>query len=411
MKKTTESSIQYNSSDDSFGEDLSFEEESDMGIGTGIISDMKSKKDQYIAIKNKIYKIKKDIEKNTNSHNNKRSMWTSVYYTFFSNNIADSITLSELNLRCSLLSKCDETEKKSNRGAFNINVNVNGSANANGNVSEQQFPSHANLKEYIDKISSKRRENLFKKLFKRKIQGRNFKTSSHAKPKVSLMLQPAMKDSLKSVIGDGSVIPESQREGNLMTIIKREIKGGGGLGIKNNNSNSHINGSNFKKSAERERSNVTGKNFSLTKSLQLSKSPIAIRRSSNILKAYDIKESPEFLLSLSINRKSENKRKRRFDNRKDAGVPPVDVENIHNILSNKHSFQIELVKISEVKKNCPLNNLRHLLEFHDMEKVFEYNKSSVFKLKSEKTDTFSTKANILCNNILGKIDETNKIEL
>ena len=79
-------------------------------------------------------------------------MWKSVYYTFFNNQKANSITLSELELRCKFLFNMDKYDNL-NKG----NVGVG-----------SKIPPFTNAENFIKTYSQKKEDNLLVKIFKKK---------------------------------------------------------------------------------------------------------------------------------------------------------------------------------------------------------------------------------------------------
>ena len=135
-----------NSSSDSNGEDSSFEDPDEITYKAPSIEDIKFKYKRFTNYQTTIKNRKKELEKDKTS-----TMWNSVYYTFFNNNYkSNSITLSELELRCKFLFNMDKYEKMNNKNYY------------------KKTEPLTDLEKFIKDYSQKREDNLLIKIFKKK---------------------------------------------------------------------------------------------------------------------------------------------------------------------------------------------------------------------------------------------------
>lgn len=136
-----------NSSSDSNGEDSSFEDPDEFTFVPPSIDDIKFKHQRFSNYQTKIINRKKELEDDKTG-----TMWKSLYYTFFNNQKANSITLSELALRCKFLFNMDKYD--------NLNKGKNGI--------DSKIPPFTNAEKFIKNYSQKKEDNLLVKIFKKK---------------------------------------------------------------------------------------------------------------------------------------------------------------------------------------------------------------------------------------------------
>lgn len=453
MKRLNEVKSQ-NSSIDSIGEDLSFEDNEKPKSNTPAwqseefidYKTLKNKRDLYLTGKSSI--TKKKLNENTEELENPG--WSSVFATFFHNRKKDNISLNELDLRCKYSTKCDEIEKQMRKGK-------KGSANNSQIV--QSFPPHANLKEFIDKLSV--------------ITDTSMKISNRKSMELLMAKQSMRLASRKSVNKLGMKKNEDKDQ------IRRPDK----LPINRSSTNANINmnmmpfmnrasvpkkfsnDADFKLSSRHEdsklRNSKTSAELTMTPPEMVKPEPnfnsegnnnraIIPRRTSNLLDLYDIKDAPVMLKSVfNLNKKSKKVKESppkkvsiilsdpiNNPSGKNILASPLksmkhtshnskfDEETFNHILANKNSFNVELErystilnkKVTSIKGNTLIEH-KHLLDFKDSELYFEVvsvkNGSMLKRYKDEsaKIDKISKLVEKFERNIFCKFDPTKKIEV
>jgi hypothetical protein len=447
MKRTNEVKSQ-NSSIDSIGEDLSFDEnEKPKGRMAAWQADeyidyktLKNKRDLYLTGKSSI--IKKKLNESTEELENPG--WSSIFATFFNNRKKDNISLNELDLRCKYSSKCDEIEKQMRKGKKGSVMN---------SLTMQSFPPHANLKEFIDKISIITADSTVKLSNRKSMELLMAKQSMRlASRKNPNMLMPK-KSVDKDVNKRPEKIPAIRSNTSMIPFMNRAI-----ANKKFNNE------ADYKFSSRHEDSKL--RNSKTTNEITMTPPEITKpennfntennnramipRRTSNLLDLYDIKDAPVMLKSIlnkNLKQAKKTKVKKESPPKKnsvilnDASTKSVvtspiktfkissnaskfDEETFNHILANKNSFNVELErystilnkKVSTIKGNS-LIEYKHLLDFKDSELYFEVvsvkNGSMLKRYKDEsaKIDKISKLVEKFERNICCKFDPTKKIEI
>ena len=139
-----------NSSSDSNGEDSSFEDPDGEFYSPPSIEDIKFKHMRYSNYRQKRVLRQKELDDDKSS-----SMWKSLYYTFFNNQKDNTITLSELELRCKFLFNMDDLQAKQNPNSVSNNKN-------------KGITPLTNVEKFIKHFSEHKEDNLLIKIFRKK---------------------------------------------------------------------------------------------------------------------------------------------------------------------------------------------------------------------------------------------------
>lgn len=131
-----------NSSSDSIGEDDSFDDFNSEKKDFPSIEDIKFKHKRYENFRRKIIIKKKELEDDKTG-----TMWKSLYYTFFNNQVKNSITINELELRCKFLFNMDK-----------IN-------NLNDEIKKKNIETLTNLEPFIQYYKKKKDDNFLINIF------------------------------------------------------------------------------------------------------------------------------------------------------------------------------------------------------------------------------------------------------
>lgn len=440
MKKVYDYSRSNNSSADSIGEDLSFDDSDCLNGSENFnstynanasvdLKTLKNKKDLYVSKKSSINKKKKQLE-----NDKKFSRWTSVYYTFFNNNMNNNITLNELDLRCKFCFKCDETEKQSKRSMSENKLIREGLS-----IHENQVTSLADLKGFIDKYSSKRRENFFSKIFKRKRNNNKLsKTQITRDFNLFKTHNPVPKNSTEKFFIDSNGRPLSFNtmtppDNNFVSLLKKEIEK---TQIQENariiktlqqKTEFENNAKSIEASSRKNIENKESINNNFTPN-PINPPKVFSQKRLSILSSYEIKDAENILNSFNNRPKSSNndnkpinlkiKQIKSSKNNK-QNKAPIDLENFNNVISNKHSFIVELDRYSAIlkKKKNSLRQFEHLIDYRDAEDYFDQIASKnhtllrKFGSELEKVDTTSRRVQAFTTNILEKLDSAKKVEI
>jgi hypothetical protein len=319
-----------NSSMDSAGEDLSFDDSDILNKNLQWpenekyldYDSLKIKGDQFTQLKNSI-KTKTQIETKQNSN------WNAIYYTFFNHKNSENISLSELELRLKYPAKRDEFEKKHRKKHKSVNTN--------------RFSTHSDLKAFINKFSYKKEPEKAKIIQARK--SKKISMSNNRSGSAKLMR--------KQTTIQGSIPPmrlgrSTQSHDKLRERLKSTLN--------------EIN-----KNFEREQQTTNG-NVNENKFIE--------KKTSSLLEVYDIKDAQAVVKSMI--KQNVNKKDKKGAIKKAVTRPKLDNDNINFILANKYSFNVELDRYSSIlRKKANSNSIhslldvKHLVDFKDYENYFE----------------------------------------
>ena len=146
-----------NSSSDSVGLDDSIDDLNSDKNDFPSIEDVQFKFKRYEDFRRKIYIKKKELEDDKTG-----TMWKSLYYTFFNNQVKNSITINELELRCKFLFNMDKINKLDDE------------------IKKKKIETLTNIEPFIQYYNLKRDDNLLINIFsknkmkkKKKIKKKN----------------------------------------------------------------------------------------------------------------------------------------------------------------------------------------------------------------------------------------------
>ncbi len=154
-----------NSSSDSIGLDDSIDDLNSDKNDFPSIEDVQFKFKRYENFRRKIYIKKKELEDDKTG-----TMWKSLYYTFFNNQVKNSITINELELRCKFLFNMDKINKLDDE------------------IKKKKIETLTNIEPFIQYYNLKRDDNLLINIFskttneedeekqKEKLNNTNYKT-------------------------------------------------------------------------------------------------------------------------------------------------------------------------------------------------------------------------------------------
>ena len=131
-----------NSSSDSNGLDDSIDDLNSEKNDFPSIEDVQFKFKRYENFRRKIYVKKKELEDDKTG-----TMWKSLYYTFFNNQVKNSITINELELRCKFLFNMDKINKLDDE------------------IKKKKIETLTNIEPFIQHYNLKREDNLLINIF------------------------------------------------------------------------------------------------------------------------------------------------------------------------------------------------------------------------------------------------------
>ena len=131
-----------NSSSDSIGLDDSIDDLNSEKNDFPSIEDVQFKFKRYVNFRRKIYVKKKELEDDKTG-----TMWKSLYYTFFNNQVKNSITINELELRCKFLFNMDKINKLDDE------------------IKKKKIETLTNIEPFIQHYNLKRDDNLLINIF------------------------------------------------------------------------------------------------------------------------------------------------------------------------------------------------------------------------------------------------------
>ena len=134
-----------NSSSDSVGLDDSIDDLNSDKNDFPSIEDVQFKNKRYEDFRRKIYIKKKELEDDKTG-----TMWKSLYYTFFNNQVKNSITINELELRCKFLFNMDKINKLDDE------------------IKKKKIETLTNIEPFIQHYNLKRDDNLLINIFSKK---------------------------------------------------------------------------------------------------------------------------------------------------------------------------------------------------------------------------------------------------
>ena len=318
-----------NSSSDSNGEDSSFEDPDEFTYVPPSIDDIKFKHQRFSNYQTKTINRKKELEDDKTG-----TMWKSVYYTFFNNQKANSITLSELELRCKFLFNMDKYDNL-NKG----NVGVG-----------SKIPPFTNAENFIKTYSQKKEDNLLVKIFKKK--------KNHSSPHSSTKNMQKQKERI--------------------------------------NYKSPITTNNYTFSANKENDK---KRYS--KSIQNT----TIRpKMPTLLELYDLFDSNDLVEAIKKEQKGY------IDNNNNFML-----DNLSNIIENKHTFMNEVNKIDEIFEEniSSKNKVKNIINVTSTNNYFSnltgIDMNKKFENELEPQNNMSRQVNSLYNKLLTKLNPLHKI--
>lgn len=352
MKKQNEAK-NNESSDDSSGEDYSYDEERNDSPEPNRL-DCDSLKNKYNAYK---YSKTKYLSKPN---------WNTIYNCFFlgNSNKIEKTSLSELEMRCKLLYKIDEYEKK--------NKNIN-------HTLKNDLSSHSNIIKIIDKYSKQIVYDKPSKHPNKNQTSKNFINEDHIQnnaPKIERMIS-IVKGFRRSI----SANPYFTKPKSIIAKFS-------------------------KLDDEKESKNYSDAEIEMDFSKKKSH-----KRNMSLLELYNIKDTP--YITPQTNRKGKEKKISQF----------LDDENYNNLLNNKNAYKVEIdnykscfSKTNKVYNGNNLNEFEHLINFLPAENYFEgqrlkrnkNNSSLKFNGNIEQLDVFAKKINRLHNKYIDKLDSNKK---
>jgi hypothetical protein len=371
-----------NSSSDSNGEDSSFEDPDGEFYSPPSIEDIKFKHMRYSNYRQKRVLRQKELDDDKSS-----SMWKSLYYTFFNNQKDNTITLSELELRCKFLFNMDDLQAKQNPNSVSNNKN-------------KGITPLTNVEKFIKHFSEHKEDNLLIKIFRKKKNQQDI-------PKLS---------QIKSVTGTQSTIL-SGRSQSFHCAPQNKFKAGRTRSThhktirfqrSNPKSIAHVNGNAANSNNNNDmNSSKMRSSFGNTINSKSTPPPAKLRQPlPTLLEMYDLKDSNE-LIEILKEKQYEYKTKGNS----------IKLENLNNIIENKHTFINEIEKINEIFEGNEKSKykLRNFLDVTASKSFFDEHADvdliHKYQNELEPQHNMSRQINNLHNKLLSKLNPLHKVNI
>lgn len=191
---------------------------------------------------------------------------------------------------------------------------------------------------------------------------------------------------------------EKKDDNYILNLLKKKITGDEDIVVKQRSSS-------VKENIQRKKSRMSIKEMPNVDKRRKTGNEIN-RHEGTILEMYNIKESNELVETIGRIQADYKKNKDKYM-----------LENLNNILDNKHSFQIEMNNLNMIFNNNSKmkNSIKNFIDITSNDAFFIANKNvdliAKYETQLEPQNRLSQKVNLLCDKVLSKLDPLYKINI